>query len=141
MVKRLFWLGLLAAAVFLASRFGYPAAMRHFFRAAGTVTLAPDLPPGSVAPNSMLFVVARNTDGVPVAVKKAINPVFPLAFEMTSSDLIMPDLLTRTIYFEAVLNTHGQILALRQGDLRGSQVSGEHFISKGIRIELGPRQK
>ena len=141
MVKRLFWLGLLAAAVFLAWRFGYPAAMRHFFRAAGTVTLAPALLGASIPPNSMLFVVARNTDGVPVAVKKAINPIFPLNFEMTSSDLIMPDLLTQTIYFEAVLNTHGQILAFKPGDLSGTQISGKHFISKGVRIELGSRQK
>lgn len=141
MAKRFFWLLLLAGAGFLGWRFGYPAAIRHFFRAAGTVTLAAGLPAGSVPANSMLFVVARNTDGVPVAVKKAINPVFPLNFEMTSSDLIMPDLLTRTIYFEAVLNTHGQILTFRKGDLWGTQISGKRFISKGVRIELGARTK
>ncbi len=131
---------MLAAAGFFAWRFGYPAAVRHFFRATGTVSLAPGQA-SVIAPNSMLFVVARNRDGVPVAVKKTINPVFPLNFEMSAADLIMPDLLTQTLYFEALLNTHGQILDAKKGDLCGEQSSGVRSISRGIKIELRARIK
>ncbi|PJA16281.1 MAG: hypothetical protein COX65_02840 [Elusimicrobia bacterium CG_4_10_14_0_2_um_filter_56_8] len=89
----------------------------------------------------MLFVIARNGGGVPVAVKKIINPVFPARFEMTSSSLIMPDLLTRRIYLEALVNTHGQLGTLRRGDLRGTRNERVNFASKNIEIKLNTAQK
>jgi len=39
---------------------------------------------------------------------------------MTPSDLIMPDILTKTVYLEAFLNNHGQLGVLKSGDLSGS---------------------
>lgn len=141
MVKRFLWLCLLAAAVFLGWRFGYPAALKYFFRVSGTVVVAPGLLPSLPGANSMLFIVARNEGGVPVAVRKIINPVFPAKFEMTSSCLIMPDLLTRRIYLEALLNTHGQLGVLRRGDLRGSRQDRVNFISKKLEIKLSEAEK
>ena len=141
MLKRSIWLVLLAAAVFVAWRFGYPAALKHFFKVSGTVSVAPSLLSGLPGANSMLFVVARNGSGVPVAVKKIINPVFPAAFELTASDLIMPDLLTRKIYLEALLNAHGQLGVLRRGDLKGTRHNPANFISKGFEIILDYTEK
>ena len=135
------WLAVLAAAVFLAWRFGYPAALKYFFRISGTVSVAPGLLTALPGANSMLFVVARNESGLPVAVKKLINPIFPAEFEMTSSNLIMPDLLTRRIYLEALLNTHGQLGVLRKGDLRGSRQDRVNFIGKGLEITLDAAEK
>lgn len=136
MVKRIFWLGLAAAAAFLAWRYGYPVALRSLFRVSGTVSVAAPLLPSLPGPNSMLFVVAVNEGGVPVAVKKIINPVFPAEFEMTASSLIMPDMLTRKIYLEAVLNTHGQLGALKRGDLKGSLRERVSIRGKGLDLTL-----
>ena len=141
MLKKITWLALLAAGAFLAWRFGYPYALKYFFRVSGTVSVAPELLQGLPGANSMLFVVARNEGGVPVAVKKIISPVFPAKFEMTSSNLIMPDLLTRRIYLDALLNTHGQLGVLRRGDLKGARQDRVNFVSKGLEITLDTSKK
>lgn len=141
MFKRFAWLALLAAVLFVAWRFGYPAALRYFFRVSGTVSVAQELLPDLPGANSMLFVVARNEGGVPVAVKKIINPVFPARFDMSPSNLIMPDLLTRRLYFEALLNTHGQLGAPRKGDLKGELRGQVYFRSKGVALELDGTEK
>ena len=131
----------LAALCLAAWRFGYPYALKYFFRVSGTVSVAPELVQGLPGANSMLFVVARNEGGVPVAVKKIINPVFPAKFELTSSILIMPDLLTRRIYLDALLNTHGQLGVLRRGDLKGARQDRVNFVSRGLEITLDTAQK
>ncbi len=141
MIKRFIWLVLLAAAAFLAWRLGYPYALKYFFRISGTVSVAQELLPNLPGANSMLFIVARNESGVPVAVKKVISPVFPVKFEMTSSNLIMPDLLTRMVYLDALVNTHGQLGVLRRGDLKGTRQDRVRFISKNIEITLDSAQK
>lgn len=141
MLKRFFWVAVLAGAGFLTWRFGYAYALKYFFRVSGTVSVAPQLLQGLPGANSMLFVVARNESGVPVAVKKIISPVFPAKFEMTASNLIMPDLLTRRLYLDAILNTHGQLGVLRRGDLKGARQDRVAFISKSLEITLDTAQK
>lgn len=141
MLKKLLILALLAGLVFADWKFGYQAALRYFFRASGTVSVRPDLLNSLPGPNAMLFVVARNSGGVPVAVKKIINPVFPARFEMGPSNLIMPDLLTRRLYLEAALNTHGRLGDVRRGDIKGQLNSGVSIISKGSSITLDVLEK
>jgi len=141
MVKRFFLLGMLVLAGFLAWRFGYPAALKHFFRLSGTVNMSERLLPALPGPNSMLFVVAVNEDNVPVAVTKIINPIFPAAFEMNASNLIMPDLLTGKIYLEARLNTHGELAVIRRGDLKGSFRERVNIRQKGLEITLTDQAK
>lgn len=136
MLKKISWIILLAGAGFLAWNFGYPAALKYFFRVTGTIGISANLAPSMPGPNSMLFLVAQNEGGVPVAVKKVINPVFPLKFEMTPSNLIMPDLLTRKLYLSAAMNTHGQLNSPRRGDLKGEVRAQVGFRQKGITFEL-----
>jgi hypothetical protein len=126
----------LAAAGFLAWTFGYPAALKYFFRVSGTVDINSGLVSSMPGPNSTLFLVALNEGGVPVAVKKVINPVFPVKFEMTPSNLIMPDLLTRKLYLNAMMNTHGQLNSPRRGDLKGDVRAQIGFRQKGIAFAL-----
>jgi hypothetical protein len=141
MLKKLFFWSLLLLAVFAAWRFGYPAALKYFFRASGTVSVNAALVPSMPGANGMLFVVARNDSGVPVAVKKIINPVFPVKFEMTSANLIMPDLLTQKLYIEALLNSHGELGAVRRGDLKGELPGSVRVISKKLDITLDTAAK
>lgn len=119
MKKPLFLLFLLGFPA-VAGYFIYPFALRAVFLVKGTAQITSDLAERAARPNTMLFLVARNENGVPVAVKKVINPVFPMDFQMTPSDLIMPDILTKTVYLEAFLNSHGELGVLKSGDLTGS---------------------
>mgnify|MGYP001567127367 CR=1 FL=1 len=141
MLKKTVWTLALAVLCFAVWRFGHPYALKYFFSISGVVSVAPGLVQGLPGANSMLFVVARNEGGVPVAVKKIISPVFPAKFELTSSNLIMPDLLTRRIYLDALLNTHGQLGVLRRGDLKGARQDRVNFVSKGLEITLDTAQK
>lgn len=118
MGRKRFWLLAAAVAALFFWRFGYQASLRYFFKISGTVALRPGAVPPLPA-NTMLFVVAKNESGVPVAVKKVINPVFPMTFEITPSNLIMPDILTRRVTLEAFLNTHGRLGVFERGDLKG----------------------
>lgn len=139
--KRFIWPLLLAAAAILAWRFGYQAALKYFFMVSGTVTVEESLLKDIPGSNGMLFVIAKNDGGVPIAVNKIINPVFPAEFQLTPSSLIMPDLLTRRIYLEALLNTHGKLGEMRRGDMRGEKRESSHFISQGQEIEISARIK
>ena len=141
MLKRLFWLGVIAAAGLAAWRFAYPMALRYFFRLSGTVCVAEPLLASLPGPNSMLFVVALNEGGVPVAVKKIINPVFPAAFEMSPSNLIMPDLLTGKLHLQAMLNTHGQLGVFRRGDMRGDMRERVNIRQKDLEVTLDSVEK
>lgn len=132
---------LLAAAAVLAWHLGYQAALKYFFRVSGTVMVEESLLRDIPGANGMLFVIAKNDGGVPIAVSKIINPVFPADFELTPSSLIMPDLLTRRIYLEALLNTHGKLGELRRGDMRGEKRESSRFISQGQEIQISARIK
>jgi hypothetical protein len=141
MLRKFFIASLIGLAAFAGWRYGYPAALKYFFRASGTVRVAPAFAASLPGANGMLFLVASNEGGIPIAVKKIINPVFPVKFEMTSANLIMPDLLTRKLHLEALLNTHGQLGALRRGDLKGGLPGRITILSKGVEITLDEAAK
>ena len=126
----LFFLGFLG----LAAYFIYPSALRAIFLVRGTAEITSELAERAAKPNTMLFLVAKNEGGVPVAVKKIINPIFPLNFQMTPSDLIMPDILTKKIYLEAYINSHGKLGVFVPGDFKGSIISPLFIFSKKNRI-------
>jgi hypothetical protein len=136
MLKKLLWLLLAVGAGLAFWRFGYTASLRYFFKIGGTIKLSGGAPAAALPANSMLFVIAKNDSGVPVAVKKIINPAFPLDFEITPSNLIMPDLLTRRVYLEAFVNTHGRLGIVRKGDLKGEYKDPVTVFRKDISIQL-----
>ncbi len=118
-MKKIFLL-LFVAGISLSAYFIYPFALRAVFLVRGTAEITSELAERAAKPNTMLFLVVKNEDGVPVAVKKIINPVFPLDFQMTPSNLIMPDILTKKIYLEAFINSHGELGTFKTGDFKGS---------------------
>jgi hypothetical protein len=68
----------------------------------------------------MLFVVAENAGGVPVAVHRIVNPQFPAAFKMGSADLLVPAVRRREpLKIHAEMNTHGDVGTPLPGDLEG----------------------
>ncbi|HBA61728.1 MAG TPA: hypothetical protein DCZ92_13135 [Elusimicrobia bacterium] len=136
MFKKTLWLIAACACGLALWRFGYPATLRYFFKVGGTITMGPELNASYLPANSMLLIVAKNDGGVPVAVKKIINPVFPLKFEITSANLIMPDLLTRKVLLEAFLNGHGRVGVFKKGDLKGECEGPVEVFRKDLAINL-----
>ncbi|HAZ08361.1 MAG TPA: hypothetical protein DCZ01_07560 [Elusimicrobia bacterium] len=105
------------------------------FRLTGTVELAPALSERAPKTNTMLFVVAKNAGGVPVAVHSIINPEFPAAFEMDQHDLLVPALRRQEpLSLHAEFNTHGAAGAPRSGDFAGRAASEVRSGARGIRV-------
>ena len=119
-MKRILFLLFLTGFILVSAYILYPFILKSVFSVSGTADITPELADRARKPNTMLFLVAKNEGGVPVAVKKIINPVFPQNFQMSPGDLILPDVLTKNLYLEAFLNNHGELGIFRNGDLKGS---------------------
>ncbi|MBI5239907.1 MAG: hypothetical protein HY926_05505 [Elusimicrobia bacterium] len=111
-------LALLAGALALAVLGG--ACRRGEFRLSGAVTIASALQRRAPRDNAVLFVIARNHGGVPVAVQRIVNPQFPVKFTLRTEDLLMPDLPPGAPLDVTVeMNTHGRLGQPQKGDLMG----------------------
>lgn len=133
-MKKTFLLIFILGLLLLSAYYVYPSALRAVFLVRGKAEITSELSERAAKPNTMLFLIASNEGGVPVAVKKVINPVFPLDFQITPSDLIMPDILTKKVYLEAFLNSHGKLGVFKSGDCSGSMKSPVFVFSKKNRI-------
>ena len=111
------------------------------FRLTGSVDISPRLSERAPKTNAMLFIVAKNAGGVPVAVHRIVNPEFPALFQLGPGDLLVPTLRRReplTIHVE--MNTHGDVGTSKPGDLDGD-ASGTVFPgSTGVKVVIN-RQK
>jgi len=71
----------------------------------GVVNVSPALLGKAQGPSAVLFIVARNPGGVPVAVREIVNPTFPCKFSIGPEDLILPDAWTSGLKVTARLAT------------------------------------
>lgn len=133
-MKKILLLLFLAGFAAVSAYLIYPFALKSAFSVSGTAGITPELADRAKKANTMLFLVAKNDGGVPVAVKKIINPVFPQRFQMSPSDLVLPDVLTKELYLEAFLNSHGELGVFRSGDLKGLAKEPFFIYSKKVRI-------
>ena len=107
------------------------------FSLSGTVDIAPRLRERAPKTNAMLFVVAENEGGVPVAVRRIVNPEFPAAFKMGSEDLLVPAVRRRErLKIHVEMNVHGDIGRPQPGDLEGDAPGLTEPGAGGIRITL-----
>jgi len=90
------------------------------FRVSGTITLASPLQRRVPRANAVLFVIAKNRGGVPLAVLRIVNPRFPVSFTMTEQDLLVPGSRPREpLELQVQMNTHGNVGMPVPGDLEG----------------------
>ena len=90
------------------------------FSLAGTVTVSNPLRERAARPNSVLFVIARNRGGVPVAVRRVVNPVFPVFYELGRADILLPGAPPQGPFsIEVEENSRGDVGTPRRGDLEG----------------------
>jgi len=140
-MKRTLFLLFFTGFLLLSAYIVYPFALRSVFLVKGTVEISSDLAARAARPNTMLFLVAKNENGVPVAIKKIINPVFPMNFQMTPSNLIMPDILTKKIYLEAFVNSHGKLGVLANDDVTGAVKTPIFIFNKNAHILINAPAK
>ena len=107
------------------------------FSLSGTVDISPRLRDRAPKTNAMLFVVAENEGGVPVAVHRIVNPEFPAAFTMGSEDLLVPAVRRREpLKIHVEMNTHGDAGRPQPGDIEGDASALAAPGGAGIKVLL-----
>lgn len=105
------------------------------FRLSGEVHISPALAARAPKTNAVLFVVARNEGGVPLAVHRIVNPEFPARFSMGPQDLLVPGIRRQEpLHMSVEMNTHGNLGQPRAGDLAGRLASPVRPGAKGVRL-------
>lgn len=126
-----------AALLLLAALAGGCEWLTGDFRLSGVVEIAPELEARAPKTNSVLFVIAKNAGGVPVAVHRIVNPDFPAAYSMSPKDLIVPAIRrNEPLYLVARLNAHGNLGAPKPGDLEGRTPKTARPGERGVTIRL-----
>lgn len=125
------------ALPFGALLFGLAACGRGEFRVSGTITIASHLRHSLPQANAVLFVIAKNRGGVPVAVRRIVNPQFPVSFTMAPEDLLVPELKdSGALRLEVQMNTHGNVGAPVKGDLGGAYSDAVRAGVRGVHIVI-----
>lgn len=115
------------------------------FRLSGTVLVSHRFQKRLETPNMVMFVTAANVGGVPVAVKKFVNPALPLDWKMGPEDMILPGReWAGTLTVRVTVNQHGKAGEVKPGDLLGEHrhpvQSGDHSVDVVIDSEAeGPK--
>lgn len=112
------------------------------FQLSGSVTASPQLQKKTEHPNLMLFIVVLDAGGIPVAVKRIVNPKLPIDYRMGPEDLVLPgESWQGELQVKVFVNTHGQVGAPLKGDLAGAHPgrvhSGERRVNVVIDSEMG----
>lgn len=107
------------------------------FKLTGEVDVAPALAARAPKTNAVLFVVARNDGGVPLAVHRIVNPDFPAVFDMGPQDLLVPGIRRQEpLHVSVEMNTHGHLGQPRAGDLAGTLPGTVRPGTRGLKLRL-----
>ncbi|MBI5631525.1 MAG: hypothetical protein HY921_11655 [Elusimicrobia bacterium] len=107
------------------------------FSLSGTITIAAPLQNKLPRNNSVLFVVAKNQGGVPVAVRRIVNPQFPVSFSLGQEDLLVPGSRPQgPLSLHVQMNTHGNVGKPIKGDLEGKLPDPVRAGERGIHVVI-----
>jgi hypothetical protein len=99
----------------------------------GHVQVVDRLLKNAQANNVTCSIIAKNEADVPIAIKRIINPTFPLDFEVTKDDLLI-DSYDGKIKMEVQINSHGSLGVLKSGDIFGAGIQEYSSGSQDILI-------
>jgi hypothetical protein len=138
--KRLVFLLLLGVTAALVA-YGCFQISEKKFQVSGSITASVHILQKIQRPNTVLFIVATNSGGVPVAVKRIINPQLPVEYHLDNEDLILPGpVWNGPLRIKVHVNTHGKVGLTIHGDLvgtyPGSVYSGEQNVHIVIDSEV-----
>ncbi|MDR0953742.1 MAG: hypothetical protein LBM71_06200 [Elusimicrobiota bacterium] len=88
------------------------------FSLAGKVEVAGRLLKPAQSNNMSCAIIAKNEADVPIAIKRIVNPKFPLDFNMDRGDLLI-DSYEGNIKLEVQISSHGSLGVLKSGDIFG----------------------
>ncbi len=137
--KRFWFIIFVALAVFLW-KYGRPIILYTCFNISGTVTIEKNSKISKKA-NTMLIIVARNENGIPIAENKIYNPKFPQPYRISTENIFYEDLTTKNYTLDFFFNQHGQIGTHEHDDLFAVVKDTVPFFAKGIDVKLTPRKK
>ena len=89
------------------------------FSISGTVVVPERLTALAQADNNACAIIVKNEADVPVAIKRVVDPKFPLAFTLGEEDLLTESV-EGTLKLEVQINSHGQLGFIKQGDIFGA---------------------
>lgn len=104
-----------AACVFCAAR----SVREARFSVTGTVTVPERLAKVAETDNNSCAIIVKNAADVPVAIKRVVNPKFPLSFALGEDDLLAADV-EGDLKLEVQINSHGKLGVIKEGDIFGS---------------------
>ena len=106
----------------------------------GTLVLAPELA-DSVPGGSVLFLVARNpAGGPPVAVKRILEPRFPMDFELGPDDRMIQAIpFQGPLVLSVRVDADGNATSRQPGDLSGSAAAPVNAGATGVTIRIDER--
>ncbi len=106
------------------------------FEVAGTVEVPQRLLQLAQADNNSCAIIVKNEADIPVAIKRVVNPKFPLEFTLGEEDLLTENV-DGDLKLEVQINRHGQLGIIKEGDVFGSAEGVIDAHSKGITVEAG----
>lgn len=113
------------------------------FSLSGTVTVPERLAKMAETDNNSCAIIVKNEADVPVAIKRVVNPKFPLEFSMGEEDLLAKEV-EGDLKLEVQINNHGKLGVIKQGDIFGVAKNKVRATDKQVLIEadktLGPVQ-
>lgn len=89
------------------------------FSISGTVTVPERLVAMAQADNNSCAIIVKNEADVPIAIKRVVNPKFPLEFTLSEADLLTASV-EGNLKMEVQINSHGQLGIIKQGDIFGT---------------------
>ena len=106
------------------------------FELSGTVQVPERLLQLAQADNNSCAIIVKNEADIPVAIKRVVNPKFPLDFTLGEEDLLTENI-EGDLKLEVQINHHGQLGIIKEGDVFGALDQAINAHSKGITVEAG----
>jgi hypothetical protein len=136
MKKILIALIILGVAGTVLYKAAYPSIERVAFGISGEINVSRRLARNTRAPNTMCYLIVKNQGDVPVAIKRYVNPVFPLHYEITAKDLMLADAWKEPLKVEVRINNHGQVGELQAGDMFSLQSTTVQLHAIGVNMTV-----
>ena len=106
------------------------------FELSGTVEVPERLLQLAQADNNSCAIIVKNEADIPVAIKRVVNPKFPLSFTLGEEDLLTEQV-EGDLKLEVQINRHGQLGIIKEGDVFGAAEGVVTAHSKDITVEAG----
>ena len=104
------------------------------FNISGTVTVPERLAALAQADNNACAIIVKNKADVPVAIKRIVDPKFPLQFTLGEEDLLTEHI-DGDLKLEVQINNHGRLGFIKQGDIFGASEMFIQPTSKNVVVQ------